>query len=252
VVCRATSSSSGVRGRIVCPLTTFLLVHGAWHGGWCWQRVKAVLEAGGHRVLTPCLSGLGSRCHLLSAENDLTLHIQDVQELIRREELSDFVLCGHSYGGLVVGSVAVKEAEKLKALVYLDAYVPLHGLSGLDLRSDEANRRLLKTVQGGWLMPAPGAASFGLSVPRDVQWVDSSLCPMALGCFSEKAVLTRELPEQIRMAYIRTNWPNPSMDRFYEKAREWKWMSERWDCGHDMMVECPDRTAQFLESVSKP
>ena len=78
---------------------TFVLVHGAWHGGWCWQRVADRLRSGGHIVFTPTLTGLGERSHLLRAGIDLKTHIADVVNVMKWEQLSDVVLCGHSYGG---------------------------------------------------------------------------------------------------------------------------------------------------------
>jgi pimeloyl-ACP methyl ester carboxylesterase len=87
-------------------MATFVLVHGAWHGSWCWKRVRGALQQQGHQVFTPTLTGVGERTHLLSSDVNLDTHIQDVLNLFRWEELDDCVLCGHSYGGMVVSAVA--------------------------------------------------------------------------------------------------------------------------------------------------
>jgi pimeloyl-ACP methyl ester carboxylesterase len=104
-------------------MATFVLVHGAWHGSWCWKRVRKTLQAEGHDVFTPTLTGIAERSHLISPQVTLDTHIADVVNLIRWEELTDVVLCGHSYGGCVITGAADRVAERLKALVYLDAFI---------------------------------------------------------------------------------------------------------------------------------
>ena len=110
-------------------MSTYVLVHGAWHGSWCWKRVRKALQANGHDVFTPTLTGLGERSHLLSREVNLETHIDDVVNLIRWEELSNIVLCGHSYGGVVVSGVADRVPDRIGALIYLDAFVLEDGRS---------------------------------------------------------------------------------------------------------------------------
>ena len=102
-------------------MATFVLVHGAWHGSWCWKRVRKAIRAQGHDVFTPTLTGVGERSHLLSPHVNLDTHLDDIVNLIRWEELSDVVLCGHSYGGCVISGVADRVPDRIGALVYLDA-----------------------------------------------------------------------------------------------------------------------------------
>src|SRR5512147_74848 len=102
---------------------TYVLVHGAWHGGWCWRRVADRLAAAGQRVFCPTLTGLGERAHLLTRQVNLSTHIADVVGLLEAEELSDVVLCGHSYGGMVITGVAARAKSRLRQLVYLDSAV---------------------------------------------------------------------------------------------------------------------------------
>src|SRR5947209_17490274 len=108
-------------------MASFVLVHGAWHGSWCWKRVRKALQAAGHEVFTPTLTGLGERSHLLSRDVNLETHIQDVVNLIKWEELTDIVLCGHSYGGCVISGVADRIPARIRALVYVDAFVLENG-----------------------------------------------------------------------------------------------------------------------------
>src|SRR5262249_37605119 len=110
-------------------MATFVLVHGAWHGSWCWKRVREALRARGHVVFTPTLTGVGERPHLLAPDINLDTHIEDVANLIRLEELTDVVLCGHSYGGCVIGGVVDRVPERIGALVYLDAFILENGQS---------------------------------------------------------------------------------------------------------------------------
>jgi pimeloyl-ACP methyl ester carboxylesterase len=110
-------------------MTAFVLVPGAWRGSWLWQRVRRALQADGHEVFTPTLTGVADRLHLATPAVDLETHIADVLNLVRFENLDDFVLCGHSYAGCVVTGVADRIPEKLRALFYLDAFVLEDGQS---------------------------------------------------------------------------------------------------------------------------
>ena len=142
-------------------MATFVLVHGAWHGSWCWKRVRKALQAQGHDVFTPTLTGVGERSHLLSPQVNLETHILDVENLLRWEDLSDVILCGHSYGGCVVGGVADRVPERIRSLVYLDAFVLESGESlthhlpepaRKQMRDDAQADRLAQTLE---VPPAP-------------------------------------------------------------------------------------------------
>jgi pimeloyl-ACP methyl ester carboxylesterase len=102
----------------------FVLVHGAWHGGWCWRRVADRLQAAGHKVWTPTLTGLGERSHLIGAHVDLSTHVTDIVNVLKWERLSDVVLCGHSYGGFVISGVAEAMPEAIGSLIFADALLP--------------------------------------------------------------------------------------------------------------------------------
>jgi pimeloyl-ACP methyl ester carboxylesterase len=114
-------------------MTTFVLVHGAGHGGWCWGRVAPLLRAAGHEVVTPTLTGLGERVHLLDGRVDLELHVTDIVNVLRYEDLHDVVLVGHSYGGTVITGAADRAPERVAKLVYLDAAFPGDGQSVADV-----------------------------------------------------------------------------------------------------------------------
>jgi pimeloyl-ACP methyl ester carboxylesterase len=114
---------------------TFVLVHGGWHGGWCWRRVADLLEKKGHKVFAPTMTGLGERSHLLDAKINLATHVTDIVNVVKWEELSDIVLVGHSYGGLIISGVAEQMREAIGSIVFLDAFVPESGDSVADKAS---------------------------------------------------------------------------------------------------------------------
>jgi pimeloyl-ACP methyl ester carboxylesterase len=122
---------------------TFVLVHGAWHGGWCWRRVADLLQKQGHKVFTPTMTGLGERSHLLNDKVNLATHIADIVNVIKWEGLSDVVLVGHSYGGVIISGVAEQMRDTIGSIVFLDAFVPEDGVP-----FDGARERL--EAAGGW------------------------------------------------------------------------------------------------------
>src|SRR5215469_10500746 len=120
-------------------MATYVLVHGGGHGGWCYQRVARLLRAAGHEVHAPSLTGLGERSHLVSPQVDLDTHIRDVTSLLHYEDLSDVILVGHSYGGMVITGAADRAADRVGRLVYLDAANPVNGQSLVDVSGPIVN-----------------------------------------------------------------------------------------------------------------
>ncbi|HZT50589.1 MAG TPA: alpha/beta hydrolase [Stellaceae bacterium] len=220
---------------------SFVLVHGAWHGGWCWRRVADRLVAKGHRVFAPTLSGLGERSHLLSPAIDLSLHITDVLNVLRWEELQDVVLCGHSYGGMVVTGVADKAAARIRTLVYVDAFVPESGESWLELRR--------RAFPPGPTIAPTRAEDFRVN-ERDRPWVDRLCTPQPAATSTEKLALSGAHRGIGRKVYVRAGeFPSSVFDGYYERCRsDPGWTAHRLPCGHDIMVDMPDALAEILES----
>ncbi|MBO6783279.1 MAG: alpha/beta fold hydrolase, partial [Alphaproteobacteria bacterium] len=129
-------------------MATFVLVHGSWHGGWCWRDTAPLLRARGHEVRTPTLTGCGENVHRLDGGIDLGIHAQDVVNLLFYEDLHDVILVGHSYAGLVVAMAAPGIAERLRSLVYLDAYIVPPGGRGVDLWDDERVAAAKEAMKG--------------------------------------------------------------------------------------------------------
>ena len=219
---------------------TFVLVHGAWHGGWCWQRVNERLTAQGHRVFAPTLTGVCERSHLDSPSVDLSTQIRDVVNEIRWKDLENVVLVGHSYGGMVISGVAEQVASKIAAIVYLDAFVPVDGQSIADLGG--------KVDAGPFTAPIP-AARFPVN-EADRAWVDSKMTPQSTACFTEKIKLTGAYQRIARKAYIRAK-NFAGFATTLEKIRsDPSWKTWVVDCGHDVMIDKPDELTSILTSLT--
>ncbi len=232
------------------PPATFVLVHGAWSGGWCYHKVAARLRAAGHRVFTPTLTGQGERAHLLSGTVNLSLHITDVLNVLHYEELTEVVLAGHSYGGMVVTGVADRAADRIAALAYLDAFLPEHDQSLFDINLPVNTQRFIAAAGGlgGLAVPAPPAAFFNVNA-ADAERVDRLATPFPLGCFTEKIKLSGKWESIARRAYVHaTVLPRESpFKRFYERtSKDPSWVTHSLACGHHVMLDEPDRVTEIL------
>jgi pimeloyl-ACP methyl ester carboxylesterase len=233
-------------------MTTFVLVHGAWHGGWCWRRVADLLQQGGHTVFTPTLTGLGERSHLLQTGIDVSTHVSDVVNVLKWEQLNDVVLCGHSYGGLVVSGVAEHVAPAIGSIVFLDAFVPGDGDAMATLTGQPVRDALKAATERGDLgVPARSAAAF-LVNEKDQAWVDRLCVPQPIATMTEKLKLTGARERIAKKAYIRAAaYPNPGFDQAYARAKaDPSWRTYEVPCGHDVMVDMPERLAEILLEVA--
>ncbi len=230
---------------------TFVLVHGAWHGGWCWRRVADRLIGAGHRVFTPTLTGLGERQHLMSGAITLDTHVQDVCNLIRFEELTDVCLVGHSYAGMVISRVAEEMEARISSFVFLDAFVPEDGETPLDLVTAHVQADIRAALARGDISrAAPPASYFRLQAPEDVAWIDSLMTPQPNGVWPHPIHLTGARDRIAKRAYVRAGlYPNPNFDAAMEKLRVrdgWRVIS--LPGGHDLMVDAPEELAKlFIE-----
>ena len=184
-------------------MRNFVLIHGAMHGGWCWRRVVPFLREAGAEVFAPTMTGMGERAHLISTKVDMHTHVQDIIGLLTYEDLTDVVLVGHSYAGMVITAVAEVAAERLAHLVYLDAFTPHGGESALDLEppaTAEAFQELACTEGDGWLLvPMKPAGPLGLVETADRRWVFGKLCA-PLPCFQQPV----SLPKRAAATLLRT------------------------------------------------
>lgn len=223
-------------------LTTFVLVHGAWHGGWCWTKLSPLLRAAGHNVFAPTLTGLGERSHLLTRDVGLDTHITDVANVLEYEDLHDVVLVGHSYAGMVITGVADKAANRIAQLVYLDAFLPEDGRSGTDY-----GRKIPPATDAAWHDPSPTAPQgLGVTDERDVAWMKARLTDMPRKCMLDPLHLTNGAPSSIKGNFILCTKAGPfpaAAER--AKARGYRYI-ELLSGGHDVMVSQPNALAKTL------
>ena len=234
-------------------MTTFVLVHGAWHGSWCWQRVRKTLQAQGYEVFTPTLTGVGERSHLTSPQVTLDTHVADVVNLMRWENLSDVVLCGHSYGGCVITGVADQVAERLRALVYLDAFIlengqSLHDVLPPDVRDGQV--AAAKASGNGWQAPPISAEFFQVNM-ADRAWVDAQCTPQSLATFQQRLALRNTFPPQKVTHVLATGYDHSPFPPFHAIAKAKGWKTLTVSCGHDVMLDRPGELVTILLDAAR-
>ncbi len=233
---------------------TYVLVHGIWHGGWCWARVAEILRNRGHRVTTPTHSGLGERCHLMSPSITLTTFVEDVVNHLVFEDLRDVVLVGHSFGGLPILGAADRVPDRIAKLIFLDAAILHDGECWLDLLPPEIAQdraRQADAASGGVSLPPAPVGAFGVTQPDDIAFVESRLTPHPFATFTTPLHLSRPPGNGLPLAYIRCTDPvYPPAVAMHERARIAGWQIADLATGHDAMVTAPAATADLLEQMS--
>jgi pimeloyl-ACP methyl ester carboxylesterase len=231
-------------------MSTYVLVHGGAHGGWCYSRVAPILRAAGHEVFAPTLTGLGERAHLLSPEIDLDTHIRDVVAVLHYEDLRDVILVGHSYGGMVITGVADRAPDRIGHLVYLDAATPVNGESLAELAAPlmAAARSRGRVVDGVELVLFPGTEPlphYGVTDPDDIAWMEARLTPHPFRCFAQPLVLA---DEAVVAAIPQTHIVCTSTLASRDPARMAAADGRVWDIdtGHDLMITEPAAVAELL------
>jgi pimeloyl-ACP methyl ester carboxylesterase len=228
---------------------TFVLVHGAWHGGWCWHDVAAQLRNAGHAVYAPTMTGLGERAHLLRADTGLSTCIEDICASIEAEELHDIVLVGHSFAGVVISGVADRLARSIRRLVYLDALVVQHGQSALSVFPQEVQQERMRTIDAeGLRMAIPDASKFGVTEAQQVAWLKRRLTPHPLKAYTDALLLQNPLGNGLPKTYVAvTNpWyaPLASVREAVRAQADWNYCE--LSAGHDAMVTSPGALADLL------
>lgn len=220
-------------------MTTYVLVHGAWHGGWCWERVARRLMDAGHRVFAPSLTGCGDRAHLLDERVNLTTHVDDIAQLIEAERLSNVVLVGHSYGAVVVTLVADRMPERLGALVFVDGQVGADGISVAE--------RVPRPLAPGLTTPPPPSAAFMVNA-GDRAWVDGRLTPLPNATFLERPRIAGRFHNVRRKMFVRASaYDSAGIRAEYARLSALPdWTMREIACGHDIMVDDPAALASVL------
>ncbi|MER8161929.1 alpha/beta hydrolase [Streptomyces sp. NPDC094472] len=237
-------------------MSTYVLVHGAWHSGECWERVVPLLAAAGHRVVAPTLTGYGDTAHLLSPEVGLETHVDDIVGLITEEDLTDVVLVGHSYAGLVISSTANQLPDRIAQLVYLDAMVPEDGETAADVMPfTQAMIDQALASESGWRIPPlvgmdPSSGLFGVTDPADVAWLRSMMSDQSVRCLQQPVRLDNPAVNAIPRTHIHcvahvpegvTRRPVPAIQPNGSPAQVWE-----LETGHDCMITMPAELTELL------
>lgn len=238
-------------------MANFVLVHGAWHGGWCWQRVIAALQQGGHRVHAVTLTGLGERAHLLSPAITLETHIDDVIHLIEAEELRDMVLAVHSYAGMIGTAVADRLRSRLKHLVYVDAVVPRPGESWSSTQSSATQQQRLAAAQvsPSFSIPPPDPGVFGLQ-GADREWVQRRQTPHPGNTYCAPLNFDAQRVATVPRTFVScTEPPLATIEPSRRRAKDPKFWDGAWlpnskfieiKTGHDPMISAPAALTRIL------
>lgn len=230
-------------------MSTYVLVHGAWGGAHTWKLIRPGLWAAGHHVFTPGLTGIGERVHLASPQVGLTTHVDDVVNQILYEDLTGIVLLGFSYGGMVVTGALAQIADRVRELVYLDAFVPSDGQSLGDLAGHP--RPTPGTVGEPWLIPPRPRT---IDDPAEAAWNEPRRTPQPARCFSEPVTLGRTLESySFGRTYIkalddprRNDGPNQFWDVADRVRNDPAWRYLEVDTNHMIPQNRPDELVQML------
>ncbi len=235
------------------PSKTFVLVHGGFHGGWCWQRLAPLLRERGHSVFTPTQTGCGERSHLMSAGITLDTFIDDITQVLTLEDLKDVVLVGHSFGGIAITGVADRLPRRLKQLIYLDSLILQGGQCAFDLLEPAVVQSRVQAAQangGVWIEPPP-PAFFGLSEPEDIAFLQGRLTPQPLGVYTSPLRLAHPVGHGLPAVYVHCTAP---LYGGLALTRDWVRASGMREVelatGHDAMVSAPAALADLLCALS--
>jgi len=232
---------------------TFVVCTGAWSAGWAWKKMHPLMNAAGHRLVTPTYTGLGERAHLASRSVDLETHIEDILNVIRFEDLRDIVLIGHSYGGMVATGVADRARDRMRQLIYLDAFVPSDGQSLLDL-NEPARQRMQDAAKSGdgWRVP-PNPTPPDTS-QADIEWLAARRVPHPIRCFEMPLKLRHGEPSLPRSyIYATRATPADTFRPFAERAKsEAGWRYFEIDASHSPHVTAPEALMALLQKIVAP
>lgn len=244
VLAAVLASSGAATVSAAAASSTFVVAHGAWSSGWAWKKMHPLLTARGHRLVTPSYTGLGERAHLARREIDLDTHIADVVNVLEFEDLRDVVLIGHSYGGMVATGVADRARERLRRLIYLDAFVPEEGQSLADLAGGEAGLRA-RAVDGWRVPPNPVPDD---TPAEDLDWIAARRLHQPIGTLVQPMKLTRG-PLTLPRDYVLCT-KSETFRPYANRAREAGWPVHELDSSHNPHITVPETLAALLDRIT--
>ena len=229
--------------------TSFLVCHGAWSAGWAWKKMHPLMNAAGHRLVTPTYTGVGERVHLANPSIDLETHIQDILNVIKYEDLREIVLVGHSYGGMVATGVADRARDLISQLIYLDAFVPDQGQSLLDL-NEPGRARMQELARAGEWRVAPNPTPPDTAA-ADLAWLTERRVDMPIKCFEAKLKLqVGELSLPRSYIYATRITPADTFAPFARRAKsEPGWRYYEIDASHSPNVTAPEELSELLHKI---
>ena len=231
----------------------FILVHGAWHGGWVWKEVKESLQKQGYNVTCPTQTGLGERKHLLSLKITIDIFIDDIVNHILIEDLSNIILVGHSFAGSTISGVADRLKDRINRLIYLDAVILSNGQSPFDIAPDTIVKERIALAQNSenqMSIPPPSPEGFGVFDQRKAITLAKNLTPHPISTFQSKLNITNEIGNGLPLSYIFcTNPIYKSLESSREIVRQKKWPMFELNASHDAMYTHPKETLNLLMKI---
>ena len=244
----AAAASTGASAQ-TGPRKTFLLIHGAYHGGWCWRPVTDILESRGHKTYAPSLTGNADRGHLLTQNVNLDVQATDIVNLVKWEDLKDFCLVVHSFGGWPASAAMEHIYDRVSSLVWVDAFMPKDGQKALDDISPFSRKALEEAMARGEAGRKPPPAKTYSINPSQYAWIDSKLAPQPNGVAFQEIKLTGKLQQVPKKTFVRLpRYPQAALDRALAECRADKsWQTYvQSDSGHDVMIDQPQWLADLL------
>jgi pimeloyl-ACP methyl ester carboxylesterase len=237
---------------------SFVLVHGAWQTARTWDLIIPRLETGGGRVFNALLTGLEADANALTEAVGLGTHTRDVEALLEGEDLHEVVLVGHSYAGMIITGVAERVRARISHLVYVDAFVPDHGESALQLLPGSIRDafRTQAEAEGGWRLRASERLLdlWGLEAGPGREFVRARLCDFSIRCFEQPIDAPTHAASTLARTYIgcvREGYPARSVfEPFARRAQREGWDYRELPSGHDCHVEMPDAVSKLLLGVA--
>ena len=234
--------------------TTYVLLHGAFHGGWCWRRVAEPLRAAGHRVFTPTLTGLGERAHLISTHVTIDVMVNDLVNVLEFEDLNNVVLVAHSFGGIVATGALAHVRKRLAKLVLLDSLLVLKSgnspFMAIPPEAAAARRKQAQVTSSGVSIPVPEAAAFGVTAPQDAAWLNAKCTPHPLASYESPLHFTEPVASSLPVTYVAVTpyYSATVTARDHAKTRsDWRYIEI--EAGHDAMVTSPEKVLQILRDL---